>query len=124
MVNLKLTAVLKDSFGNALSGKPIYFYYSYDGETYTLLTTQSTDSDGKAETTHETTRTTWYKAKFAGDDTYDASEVVQKYEVGVIEMLQEVTSSFVNMIIYLFILLLIITLVSSILRSAMGEMKK
>jgi len=84
MVTLKLEATLEDADGNPLSNKPIDFYYSYDGETYTLITTENTDTEGKASTTHETTQTTYYKAVFQGDETYDASEDVEIYAFGLI----------------------------------------
>jgi len=79
MVTVKLEAVLQDVDGNPLSDKPIDFYYSYDGETYTLITTENTDVDGKASTTHETTQTTYYKAVFQGDADYGASEDTEIY---------------------------------------------
>ena len=80
MVTLKLTATLKDQSGTPLSAKPIDFSYSYDGSTYTPIQTLNTNENGVAETQHETDKTTWYKARFEGDDTYDASEATQTYE--------------------------------------------
>ena len=81
MVRLKLTATLKDYTGVALANKPILFFYSFDGATFTHIATVNTNDYGVAETQHETTRTTWYKARFEGDPTYDASEATQVYEV-------------------------------------------
>jgi len=82
MVTLQLTATLTDGT-NPLSGKTIKFYYSYDGVTYNLISSEVTNSNGQASTTHETEQTTWYKAVFEGDDTYEPSEAVQKYTIGV-----------------------------------------
>jgi len=79
MVTLQLTATLKDINGNPLSGKPINFYYSYDQETWNLITTVNTDENGVATTTHETTQTTYYKAVFEGDDVYEPSEATASY---------------------------------------------
>ena len=77
MVTLQLEAVLKDINGNPLSGKPINFYYSYDQETWNLIATVNTDSNGKATATHETTKTTYYKAVFEGDDVYESSSALR-----------------------------------------------
>jgi len=79
MVTLQLEAVLKDINGNPLSGKPINFYYSYDQETWNLIETKTTDSNGKATTTFETSRTTYFKARFEGDEDYEASEATASY---------------------------------------------
>jgi len=114
MAKLKLTATLKDSYGNVLSGKPIDFYYSYDNATYTKITSQTTDVNGNAETTHETNRTTWYKAAFAGDSTYAGSEAVQKYEVSLIP--PEFFSQFTSMITTMFTLYMLMMLMSMVKR--------
>jgi len=82
MVTLQLLATLTDGV-NPLPGKTINFYYSYDGETYTLISSEVTDDNGQASTTHETSVTTWYKAVFPGDETYDGSSAVRKYTIGV-----------------------------------------
>ena len=113
MTKLKLTATLKDYQGNALSGKPIDFYYSYDGETYTKITTQSTDINGKAETTHETTRTTWYKARFEGDSTYDASEAVEKYEMPLIppELMEQLTNLMMQLLLIMILMSILMALI-------------
>ena len=115
MVKLKLTATLKDYYGNALSGKPIDFYYSYDGETYLKITTQTTDVDGKAETIHETTQTTWYKARFEGDEVYDASEVVERYYIPTI--IEEMISTFIPFMIQWLLILLMLILLRTLTRS-------
>jgi len=77
MVTLRLIATLKDINGNPLSGKPINFYYSYDQETWNLITTVNTDENGVATTTHETTQSTYYKAIFEGDDKYKPSSALK-----------------------------------------------
>jgi len=82
MVTLQLIATLTDGT-NPLSGKTIEFYYSYDGVTYNLISSEVTDSNGRASTTHETEQTTWYKAVFSGDEFYESSEAVRKYAIGV-----------------------------------------
>ena len=83
MVTLQLTATLKDINGNPLAGKPINFYYSYDQETWSLIKTESTDENGKATTTFETSKTTYFKACFEGDEDYEASEASASYTVEV-----------------------------------------
>ena len=113
MTKLKLTATLKNSYGNPLSGKPIDFYYSHNGETYTKITTQSTDADGKAETTHETTRTTWYKARFEGDSTYDASEAVEKYECP--QFPPQINGQLTNLMMLMMQILIIMALMSTLI---------
>jgi len=78
---VQLVATLTDNAGNPLANKPIKFYYSYDGSTYTLLATVNTGSDGKATTTHVTKRHTYYKAVFEGDETYAPSEATAEVVV-------------------------------------------
>jgi hypothetical protein len=80
-VTLKLTATLTDINGTPLSGKTISFYYSYDGSTWTLIGSGTTDSNGQASVTHTTDRTTYYKAEFAGDPEYDSSSATAEYMV-------------------------------------------
>jgi len=116
MVKLKLTATLKDSEGNALSGKPIDFYYSYDGETYTKITTQTTDIDGKAEAIHETTQTTWYKAEFPGDDIYESSEAVEKYEIPSVSL--QLTEQLISLIILFLIIFILISIFKALKRTS------
>jgi len=76
---VNLSATLKDVNGNPLQGKPIKFYYSYNGTDYTLITTVNTNASGVAETTHTTDATTWYKAVFEGDEQCYPSEDVVVY---------------------------------------------
>lgn len=89
MVTLQLIATLTDGT-NPLSSKTIKFYYSYDGVTYNLISSEVTDSYGQASITHETEQTTWYKAVFEGDDAYAPSEAEQKYTIEVIIKVLEV----------------------------------
>jgi len=79
MVTLQLEATLKDVDGNPLANKPINFYYSYDQETWNLIETVNTNENGIATTTHEATKTTYYKAVFEGDDEYEGSEATASY---------------------------------------------
>ena len=89
MVTVQLLATLTDGV-NPLEGKPIDFYYSYDGETYNLISSEVTDENGQASTTHETEQTIWYKAVFSGDETYEASEAIQKYVIEAVVKVLEV----------------------------------
>jgi len=79
MVSLKLSATLKDVDGNPLANKSIDFYYSFDGETFTKFDTQTTNEYGVAETITSTTQDTYYKARFEGDELYEASEDIKLY---------------------------------------------
>ena len=79
MVSLKLIATLKDAYDNPLASKSIDFYYSFDGETFTKFDTQLTNENGVAETTTSTTQDTYYKARFEGDELYEASEDIELY---------------------------------------------
>jgi len=79
LTTVNLSATLKDNSGNPLEGKPIKFYYSYDGTNYTLIATVNTNASGIAETTHTTNEYTWYKAVFEGDDDYESSEDIATY---------------------------------------------
>ena len=81
MPTLKLTATLKDSGGNPLSGKTIEFYKSTDNVNFTLIATKTTNENGVAEATDEITSygTYYYRARFPGDETYDASEATASY---------------------------------------------
>jgi len=81
MLTLKLIATLKDGEGNPLGGKTIEFYKSTDGVNFYLIATKTTDSNGVAEVTDEITAfgTYYYKARFPGDETYDASEATASY---------------------------------------------
>jgi hypothetical protein len=78
-VTLKLTATLTDINDTPLSGKTISFYYSYDGSTWTLIGSGTTDSNGQASVTHTTDRTTYYKAEFPGDQYCEQSSAVVTY---------------------------------------------
>jgi len=71
MTSLKLIARLTDSGGAPLSGKPIYFYYSTDGETWINFAAVATDENGYASTTYDVNQKTWFKAEFKGDEQYD-----------------------------------------------------
>ena len=71
MTSLKLIARLTDSGGAPLSGKPIYFYYSTDGETWINFVAVVTDENGYASATYDASGKTWFKAEFKGDEQYD-----------------------------------------------------
>jgi hypothetical protein len=77
-VTLKLTATLTTD-GAPLSGKTVSFYYSYDGSTWTLIGSATTDANGQASVTHTTDRTTYYKAEFPGDPEYEPSSATATY---------------------------------------------
>jgi hypothetical protein len=77
-VTLKLTATLTAD-GIPLSGKTVSFYYSYDGSTWTLIGSATTDANGQASVTHTTDRTTHYKAEFPGDPDYEPSSATATY---------------------------------------------
>jgi len=77
---VRLTAVLKDSAGNVLSGKTISFSYRTSGTTsWTSAGTATTDSTGTASVTVTVTTPGTYDflAQFAGDTQYDASSAEQ-----------------------------------------------
>jgi hypothetical protein len=77
-VTLKLTATLTTD-GTPLSGKTVSFYYSYDGSTWTLIGSSTTDASGQASVTHTTDRTTYYRAEFPGDPEYEPSSATATY---------------------------------------------
>jgi len=109
MVVLKLTATLKDGEGNPLGGKTIEFYKSTDNVSFSRIATETTDSNGVAETTDEITcyGTYYYKARFPGDETYDASEATASY-----------TYSFdYSLIIQLFMQLILFVMIIAIVSS-------
>jgi hypothetical protein len=73
---VRLTAVLKDSAGNPISGKTISFAYrTSDTTTWTNAGTATTGSDGSASVTVTLTTPGTYdfQASFAGDNQYEAS---------------------------------------------------
>jgi len=72
----KLEATLTDGDGNPLSDKTIEFYESRDARTWSKIATDTTDADGKATYTLSKSEAGdyYYKARFPGDDYYDASE--------------------------------------------------
>jgi hypothetical protein len=82
---VRLTAVLRDSAGNALSGKTISFAYKpSNATTWTDAGTATTDSEGAASVTITVTAPGTYdfQAYFAGDDQYEeATAVVANYTV-------------------------------------------
>jgi hypothetical protein len=77
---LKVVARLTDSGGNPLSGREIYFYYSTDGSTWSLLATATTDSSGYASVTYDASQKTWFKAEFKGDSQYDPASATAVWE--------------------------------------------
>jgi hypothetical protein len=74
---VKLTAVLKDSANNPLANKPIVFEYKAStATTWTSAGTANTDNSGTASVTVTLTAPGTYdfRASFAGDDQYEATE--------------------------------------------------
>jgi hypothetical protein len=80
MTYLKLVARLVDSGGAPLSGKPIYFYYSTDGETWINFVAVATDENGYASATYDANQKTWFKAEFRGDEQYDPAYATTVWE--------------------------------------------
>jgi 5-hydroxyisourate hydrolase-like protein (transthyretin family) len=82
---VKLTAVLKDSGGNPLSGKSITFEYKAStATTWTNAGSANTDANGTASVTVTVAvpGTYDFRAKFQGDNQYEASEAtVTNYAV-------------------------------------------
>ena len=82
---VRLTAVLRDSAGNPLSGRTISFAYKLSTATaWTSAGTANTDATGTASVTVMLTTPNTYdfRASFAGDAQYDASEAtVTNYTV-------------------------------------------
>jgi len=119
MPTLKLTATLKDVSGNPLSGKTIEFYKSTDNVNFTLIDTKTTDSKGVAETTDEITAygTYYYKARFPGDETYDASEATASYTY--IFDWTQIFSILMQLLPYIIILIIFILLISAFI-TALG----
>ena len=85
MVSLKLIATLTDTSGNPLPSRTIEFYRSTDGVNYTLIGIAITDSNGQASLIDEVTEPGryYYKARFPGDELYEASEATATYEYAV-----------------------------------------
>ena len=109
MVTLKLTATLT-SDSAPLSNKEIYFYYSYDKASWTLIGSQATNESGQASVTHATDRTTYYKAEFKGDPDYEPSYAIATYTVPT--PTQVLASSFMSLIP----LLLMLSLLGAVVR--------
>lgn len=114
MVTLKLVAKLTDGSGNPLSGKTIEFYRSIDNVNFTLITTKTTDENGIAETIDEVTSygTYYYKARFPGDGTYEASEDVEVYVYSIDWM--QIMQQFLPWIIMVLFVVLLSVLLSAI----------
>lgn len=66
-----LRARLVDENGNPLQGKEIIFEKSTDGVTYTEIARRITDENGEAFAGDAPTQTTYYRARFEGDDQYE-----------------------------------------------------
>jgi hypothetical protein len=77
---LRVEAMLTDSAGNPLGGKPVYFYVSGDGSTWTLIAVADTGSDGRASVTYTADRKTWFRAEFKGDNYYEPSSATAVWE--------------------------------------------
>jgi len=122
MVSLKLVATLTDVNGNPLSGKTIEFYRSTDGVNYTLLGTATTNTNGQASLIDEITEPGkyYYKARFPGDETYDASEATATYEYPApspVELLVTQLQSLINIVPQLLLLLILIMILMSFMSS-------
>jgi len=82
---VRLTATLRDSAGNALANKSISFYYRTSGSTsWTSAGSANTDLNGNASVAVMVTAPGTYdfRAYFAGNDQYEAAEaVVTSYTV-------------------------------------------
>lgn len=122
MVMLKLIAMLTDANGNPLSGKTIEFYHSLDGVNYALIGTSITDTNGQASITYEITQTGihYFKARFPGDDVYDASEAIATYEYPApspVEVLVTQLQSLINIVPQLLLLLILIMILMSFMSS-------
>jgi len=76
-----LEAELTDGV-NPLSGKTVDFYYSLDGQEWSLIDSRVTDEEGKCSTSFSYPEDVklWFKARFEGDETYDPCEDVAVYE--------------------------------------------
>jgi len=119
MPTLKLTARLTDGEGNPLSGKTIEFYKSTDNINFTLIAAKTTDENGAAETTDEITSygTYYYKARFPGDETYEASEATASYTYSFDWGL--VVQMFMQWLPWI-LMIMLITLMVSLLTAALG----
>jgi 5-hydroxyisourate hydrolase-like protein (transthyretin family) len=74
---VRLTAVLRDSAGNPLANKTVVFEYKASGAAqWTSAGTANTDSNGAASVTVTVAAPGAYdfRARFQGDDQYEASE--------------------------------------------------
>ena len=109
MVKLLLKATLKDGEGNPLSGKTIEFYYSYDKSTWNLIESKTTDENGECTSQHETDKTTYYKARFPGDETYEESEATAEYYIPPPPTL---TEQLINMMITLLPVIMILMMMA------------
>ena len=116
MVKLLLKATLKDGEGNPLSGKTIEFYYSYDKSTWNLIESKTTDENGECTSQHETDKTTYYKARFAGDETYEEAEAIAEYYISPPPTLAEQMMSMLIMLLPVFMIIMMITLLVTIFR--------
>jgi hypothetical protein len=109
VATLKLTATLTTD-GTPLSGKEIYFYYSYDKASWTLIGSQVTNESGQASATHTTDKTTYYKAEFKGDPDYEPSSAIATYTV------PTPTQVLVSSLMSLIPLMLMLALLGAIIR--------
>jgi len=116
---LKLTAKLTDGEGNPLSGKTIEFYKSTDGVNFTLIATKTTDTNGVAEATDEVTSygTYYYRARFPGDETHEASEATVSYTYSF--DWEQVVQMFMQWLPWILLIMLIVLMVS-LLAAALG----
>ena len=122
MVVLRLIATLTDINDNPLPNKTIEFYRSTDGVNYILIGTATTDANGIAEITDEITEPGryYYKARFPGDDVYDASEATAIYEYPApspVEVLMTQLQSLINIVPQLLLLLILIMILMSFMSS-------
>jgi len=119
-VTLKLIATLT-SDSTPLSDKTIYFYYSFDGSTWTLIGSGTTDVNGQTFVTHTTDRTTYYKAVFEGDPDYESSFATITYTL---ITQPTATQTLIGLLMWIIPLLLLFPLLDAITKSIREEHKK
>jgi len=119
VVTLKLTAKLTDAGGNPLASKTIEFYKSIDNINFSLIATRTTDSNGIAEVTDEITSfgTYYYKARFPGDEAYEASEATVSYTYSFDwEQVVQMFMQWLPMILMIMLIVLMVSLIAVALR--------
>jgi len=104
-----LEATLTDDEGSPLAGKTVDFYESRDMSTWTKIYSGTTDASGKTSVTvaKSAVGDYYYKARFEGDETYDASESnIEKVTVREEAVAAPAIPLFAIILVCLFLLLL------------------